>query len=53
MTPERTCEFCRHFSAPLSGVAVGSCAKGGPTPEEGCSDVRYDETCEKWAEVAE
>lgn len=51
-----TCSTCRHwqhygtrsFSAegkPLG--SVGTCALGGPTPEDGCSDCHAQETCEK------
>ena len=44
-----TCSTCRHFTPAkdASWLAVGTCAKGGPTPEDGCSDVHRDESCEK------
>lgn len=51
MTP--TCRTCKHFhpwrNDDLPGPNdVGECDLGGPTPEEGSSDVGEEETCGKW-----
>ena len=44
------CANCRHFVQHRGG-GIGTCAMGGPKPEEGCSDVGDSETCEKHEEV--
>ena len=42
-----TCASCVFYTA-FKGEVIGTCAKGGPEPELGCSDVGATESCEKW-----
>ena len=41
---ETPCSTCQSFR----GDVVGTCARGGPMPSEGCSDVNEKETCPEW-----
>lgn len=58
-TPDdRTCSTCIHWRcdertrAAYAHRAVGTCSKGGPEPDSGCSDSGARETCERWAKDA-
>lgn len=52
---DRTCQHCAHaYFVPnelraFGCAAVGRCAVGGPTPEQGNSDVGACESCPKFS----
>lgn len=48
-----TCANCKHFNGARDAATVGTCNLGGPDASQGCSDVRGDETCEKYEPVGE
>lgn len=52
--PRGTCSSCLFWSAPRGAFeqyahrTIGTCSKGGPDPDQGCSDTAAGETCEKY-----
>ena len=49
---ENRCATCAHFTRYRDDSGIGTCAKGGPEPEEGCSDVGVEETCGRYCHFA-
>ena len=47
------CGNCEHWKESrrerweLGVMVIGTCALGGPSPEDGCSDTHREETCLK------
>lgn len=50
MTRPAACASCRFWTHTEGEgwYTIGTCAKGGPTPDDGCSDTHRDEVCERY-----
>jgi hypothetical protein len=50
VTRPATCASCRFWTHTEGEgwYTIGTCAKGGPTPDDGCSDTHRDEVCERY-----
>ena len=55
---DKTCATCRHWRcgererAAYGHRAIGTCSKGGPDPDAGCSDTAATETCDQHLEAS-
>lgn len=53
---DKTCATCDRWRAPPGVIvqraprAMGTCALGGPDPDQGCSDTAAGETCPQHVE---